>query len=55
MIKILYKSDRFFFTPLCPYCGIDSVLADADWKDLSPEFLDKMHENADELLFLLEY
>lgn len=31
-------------TALCPYCCIDSVLADADWKDLSPEFLDKMHE-----------
>ena len=24
-------------TVLCPYCGIDSVLADADWKDISPE------------------
>ena len=31
-------------TVLCPYCGIDSVLADADWKDISPEFLDKMYE-----------
>ena len=31
-------------TALCPYCGIDSVLADADWKDLSPEFLKKMYE-----------
>lgn len=29
-------------TALCPYCMIDSVLADADWKDLSPAFLDKM-------------
>lgn len=31
-------------TALCPYCGIDSVLADADWKDISPEFLNKMYE-----------
>ena len=29
-------------TALCPYCLIDSVLADADWKDLSAEFLEKM-------------
>lgn len=29
-------------TALCPHCGIDSVIADADWKDLSPEFLEKM-------------
>lgn len=29
-------------TALCPYCLIDSVLCDADWKDLSPEFLEKM-------------
>lgn len=32
-------------TALCPYCGIDSVLPDADWKDLSPEFLDKMYDH----------
>ena len=31
-------------TGICPYCMIDSVLADADWKDLSPEFLEKMKE-----------
>lgn len=30
-------------TAFCPCCGIDSVIADADWKDLSPEFLDKMN------------
>lgn len=30
-------------TALCPYCLIDSVLADADWKDLSPEFLERMY------------
>jgi predicted esterase YcpF (UPF0227 family) len=32
-------------TVLCPYCMIDSVLPDATWKDLSPEFLDKMYEH----------
>jgi hypothetical protein len=31
-------------TGICPYCMIDSVLADADWKDLSPEFLEKMRK-----------
>ena len=31
-------------TALCPYCLIDSVLADADWKDLSTEFLEKMYQ-----------
>jgi predicted esterase YcpF (UPF0227 family) len=31
-------------TGICPYCMIDSVLAGADWKDLSPEFLKKMKE-----------
>jgi hypothetical protein len=31
-------------TALCPYCLIDSVLADADWKDLSAEFLEKMYQ-----------
>lgn len=31
-------------TGICPYCSIDSVLADADWKDFSPEFLKKMHK-----------
>ena len=30
-------------TALCPHCGIDSVIADADWKDLTREFLEKMH------------
>jgi predicted esterase YcpF (UPF0227 family) len=31
-------------TALCPYCMIDSILAEADWKDLSPEFLRKMYD-----------
>ena len=31
-------------TAICPYCMIDSVLADADWKDLSPAFLEKMYK-----------
>ena len=30
-------------TALCPHCGMDSVIADADWKDLTREFLEKMH------------
>lgn len=31
-------------TAMCPYCGIDSVLPDSKWKDLSPDFLEKMHK-----------
>ena len=31
-------------TALCPYCMIDSILPDSKWKDLSPTFLDKMHD-----------
>ena len=31
-------------TGICPYCSIDSVLADADWKDLSPKFLENMYK-----------
>ena len=31
-------------TALCPRCGIDSVIPDADWKDLSREFLEKMQQ-----------
>ena len=31
-------------TAICPYCMIDSVLADADWDDLSEDFLKKMEK-----------
>lgn len=31
-------------TAICPYCMIDSVLADADWKDFSPKFLESMEQ-----------
>jgi hypothetical protein len=33
-------------TALCPRCGIDAVLPDADWKDLSRELLEKLHLRA---------
>jgi hypothetical protein len=36
--------DKLTYAGICPYCMIDSVLADADWKDLSPEFLEKMRK-----------
>ena len=31
-------------TAICPYCGIDAVLADASGVEVSPEFLHKMHK-----------
>lgn len=31
-------------TALCPYCGIDSVLADAPGCEVTEEFLKKMHD-----------
>lgn len=31
-------------TAICPHCMIDSVLADADWDDLSEDFLKKMEK-----------
>ena len=30
-------------TALCPECEIDSVIGDRDVKDITPEFLQKMH------------
>jgi hypothetical protein len=38
-----YEPDGRPKTAICPYCMIDSVLADAQWKDLSLEFLEKMN------------
>jgi hypothetical protein len=44
----LVKNYAFEFgdpeTAICPYCMVDSVLADADWKDFSPKFLESMYE-----------
>ena len=39
-----YEPDGRPKTAICPYCMIDSVLADAQWKDLSLEFLEKMNQ-----------
>lgn len=31
------------YTPLCPYCGIDSVIGESSEYPITEEFLDKMH------------
>lgn len=31
-------------TAICPYCGVDSVIADSDDINLNPEFLKKLHK-----------
>lgn len=30
-------------TAICPYCGVDSVIADSDDIDLNHEFLEELH------------
>lgn len=42
-VRECYREPGGGQTALCPYCGIDSVLADASGVEVSPEFLHKMH------------
>ena len=43
-VRECYREVGNGLTAICPYCGIDAVLADASGVEVSPEFLHKMHK-----------
>ena len=43
-VRECYRELGNGLTAICPYCGIDAVLADASGVEVSPEFLHKMHK-----------
>lgn len=43
-VRECYRELGNGLTAICPYCGIDAVLADASGVEVFPEFLHKMHK-----------